>query len=65
MTMNRPRLIAMLLCGLIVLMLFYLLVMATAPRLPRWAPNTSKISSLVAARRVLAPSAADNLLSFN
>jgi hypothetical protein len=31
MTMNRPRLIAILLCGLIVLTLFYLLASATAP----------------------------------
>ena len=31
MTMNRPRLIAVMLCGLIVLTLGYLLVTATAP----------------------------------
>ncbi|HYJ51681.1 MAG TPA: DUF4349 domain-containing protein [Allosphingosinicella sp.] len=43
MTMNRPRLIAVLLCGLIVLILGYLIVAATAPQRYRFMGNPAAL----------------------
>ena len=56
MTMNRPRLIALLLCGLIVLMLFYLLVKATAPNPYRSMRNPVALDVQVPAMPAAPPS---------